>query len=125
MDISVKPNRFLKIDGPLLQEVRKNLLKEVDEWVETLSMPGTGEQDLVLRWIKRLQETIGKFCEFGWSDVKLLDETIFPELAEAIGVLKRGGLQTEAKRILGEILSECNLPKEPALPPKVAGRIPD
>jgi hypothetical protein len=103
-------NRFLDLTPEKKEKIKQHLLGEVARWTNALSSPGEGEPDYVRRLLGYLQDALKKFKEFGY-DVNPLGEEIFPELTEAIGVLKRGGLDDEIRRIMTELLVECNLPE--------------
>ncbi|KND49051.1 MAG: hypothetical protein AB200_01310 [Parcubacteria bacterium C7867-005] len=103
-------NRFLKLTPEKAERVAENLRKKIQDNLWHLSVPGDGENEYISRKLNQLQDILRQFQEFG-HEVIILDERDFPELAEAIGVLKRGGLKDEILDILFSLLVKCKVPK--------------
>ncbi len=103
-------NPFLKFTPEMAEKVEENLRKSLRYEIRHLYLPGEGKTSYVANLLRDVQEILKKFQEFGHK-VIILDERDFPELAEAIGVLKRGGLEREICEIILGLLEKCNIPK--------------
>ncbi len=115
-------NPFLKITPEKQEKIRQNLFRQLQRAVNHLTMPACGEKHMMDHLFEELQNVLRKFAEFGY-DVKLIDETLFPDLKEAVSILKRAALEDEIREIIEKLLAECNLPKTPATaqPKRVPG----
>lgn len=106
-----KNNPFVTVTPELMAKTEANLHKELAREVSYMCNPGDGEEGYVRRRLEVMQSVLKKFREFGFLEVRLVDESKFPVLIEAIGPLKRAGLSDEIRRIMMNILTSCGIPE--------------
>ncbi len=107
-----KQNRFLTITPEMEKKTLEHLRSEIADSISWLVIPGDGEARLVNHSLGKIQGFLRKFKEFGYTEVRELNESIFPELVEALGVLKRRGLEGDIRKLMDELLAQCNLPEK-------------
>lgn len=121
-----KDNPFFNLTPDLRAKAEANLQKQLENSIEHIGYQGEGQARYIISLLNDVQKNLKIWQEYGY-EVKLLDETKFATLAEAIGPLKRAGLEDEIRRIMNNLLVECfepvPEPKRPGIIRSVIARI--
>lgn len=113
-----KDNPFFNATPQMREEAGRNLLRAMTWEIQCLTCRGNGKHGLIMHLLGQIQKCLIDLQEWGF-EVGLMDEKVWPELAEALGPLIRAGLENEVRRIIRDELAKCLIPREENTLPSV------
>lgn len=103
-------NPFLRVTPEIRKSAERNLHEALARRVSTMCYPGQGERRYVLYELEQVQQHLNALQEYGFTEVRLIDETKLEDLAVAIGVYRRGNLSNEIRALMTNLLTGCGIP---------------